>query len=301
MRKISIISLMYTRQGPMILLLTTVLGACGLPSFSAFAAGHPVDRVNPCAIIQKQISLDKGNTFMETATIAAPHGAQYRLIVTNCGNVTLSNGTITDTSLGLSGVSIPGLGTLMPKTSVTITKNNKGFKSLDRPDMCLHPETFTNTAEFTATSTAGSIQVISNWAVLACTGATEIDIKKQISIDSGVTWLDADTISTAATAFAPHEASYRLIITYSGKEELVNVEIDDLTLELFKVPVPGGASLAVGRQIIITSSDPGFANLSQPDRCLSPGVFPNIASVIGLTQNGQRVIASNPAFLICKK
>ncbi|MDD2658629.1 MAG: hypothetical protein PHY54_02970 [Methylococcales bacterium] len=285
----------------LMLLLTAIISTFGLPSVSAFAEAGLVDKVTPCAILQKLISLDKGNTFMETATIGVPHSAQYRFIVTNCGNVALSNGTITDASLGLSSVSIPGHGTLLPKTSVTITKNNEGFKSLDRPGQCLHPETFTNTAGFAATSTAGNIQVISNWTVLACTGATEIAIKKQISVDSGVTWLDADTISTAATALAPHEASYRLIITYSGKAELVNVEIDDLMLELFKVPVPGGASLAVGRQIIITSSDPGFANLSQPDRCLSPGVFPNIASVIGLTQNGQRVIASNPAFLICKK
>jgi hypothetical protein len=290
---------MFTMKKTLMLLLTAIISA-GLPSVSAFAEGGLVDKVTPCAILQKQISLDKGNAFMETAAIAAPHGAQYRFIVTNCGNVALSNGTITDASLGLSSVSIPKHGTLLPKTSVTITKNNEGFKSLDRPGQCLHPETFTNTAGFAATSTAGNIQVISNWTVLACTGATEIDIKKQISVDNGVTWLDADTTSTAATAFAPHQASYRLILTYSGKAELVDVVINDLTLEIFKVPVPGGR-LDVGRQVIINSSDPGFANLSQPDRCLSPGVFPNIASVIGLTQNGQRVIASNPAFLICKK
>jgi hypothetical protein len=161
MRKTSIISSMNTKPRPSVLLLAAVVGISGLVPLSALAAGQfggggqpgcggyggkgcppPPPPPQPCAQIHKQISVNKGQTFTDTATATAPADAVYRFTVTNCGgNYAPSiTGTITDETLNVSvQVNTP----LKPGESYT-------YKTENYQSRCPSPGTFPNTAYFKA-------------------------------------------------------------------------------------------------------------------------------------------------------
>jgi uncharacterized repeat protein (TIGR01451 family) len=102
----------------------------------------------PCIDIEKNVSVDGGLTFVDADTCGdaptADQDAEYQLVVENCGDVTLTNVTITDPILNVT----VNIGTLDPGQIETFTKESSGFENLAKPGVC--PEGLFNIALVTA-------------------------------------------------------------------------------------------------------------------------------------------------------
>ncbi|MEX2205020.1 MAG: hypothetical protein WEF50_02195 [Myxococcota bacterium] len=128
-----------------------------------------------------------------------------------------------------------------------------------------------------------------------------IDIEKEISIDGGATWFDADDEASAPSAEAPHGALYRLTVKNTGNIALVAVLVNDASLGLVNVPV---GDLAVGETRVLTSTTPGFEKLNVPDRCAEAGTIVNVSDVSGVygldgSETPLTVTDADPALLLC--
>jgi uncharacterized repeat protein (TIGR01451 family) len=132
--------------------------------------------------------------------------------------------------------------------------------------------------------------------------SASIKLLKQISVDGGITWFDADSAATAPAVTAPAGALYRFIVTNTGNVNLTNVSISDPALGLTSVVIPS-ATLTPGQSVTIVSGTSGFSSLSQPTRCNlnTIGNITNIATVTGTpASGGANVTDTNPAVLICQ-
>ena len=95
---------------------------------------------NPEIDIEKQVSLDGVNYFDADSAGTAVEGsigddAFYRLIVSNIGDEPLDNLLVTDATLGLNNVPVPG-GVLQPGEQRVIDQGSQGFSALFFPDRC---------------------------------------------------------------------------------------------------------------------------------------------------------------------
>jgi len=142
-------------------------------------------------------------------------------------------------------------------------------------------------------------QVTSSDPIRAYGNPTCIDIEKEVSVDGGVTWYDADDCADApGTAMG---GEYRLTVKNCGGVVLTDVVITDDVLGLSE----SIADLAVGEVRIFTKAQ--FAKLDKPDLCpLTPGdpgvidgAFFNTAMVTA-TGNGTIVTDEDPACVVCR-
>jgi hypothetical protein len=123
---------------------------------------------------------------------------------------------------------------------------------------------------------------------------TCIDLIKEVSVDGGNNWFDANDCATAPNANAG--AEYRLTIENCGQEDLTNIVITDPTLLINYSPA---GTLIPGQIVTITSGL--IPELDQPDRCLpGPGDYENTATVdaLGVT-SGDPVSDDDPACVVC--
>lgn len=260
----------------------------------------------------------------------------YQFLITNCGNVNLYNVVFDDCadsrSVGAAGFLqggangncvenprlVPASRTiatkLAPGASVTVTSATFTQDPISTVDICTtFGQNRTNGivrndsqveayADLNGNGTGETFVFFDDLNLVQCqTKPASINLLKQISVDGGVTWLDADTAATAPTVVAPSGALYRFIVTNTGQVTLTNVSVSDPTLGLTNVLIPGG-TLAAGNSVTITSGTSGFASLSQPGRCTSTtvGNLTNVATVTGTPPSGPNVTDSNPAVLICQ-
>jgi len=132
---------------------------------------------------------------------------------------------------------------------------------------------------------------------LATTEYPCIDIEKEVSVDDGETWHDADSEELAPTTGIGQGVEYRLIVTNCGNVDLVNVTItdDDLGIDYFYA-----GPLAPGESIVL---DGGVIDqLYQPERCDEPGTVENVASVVADVANpGGTVTDDDPAWVECSR
>ncbi len=109
--------------------------------------------------------------------------------------------------------------------------------------------------------------------------ATDCDpFNKQVSVDGGHTWFDADSLGSAPTTVVGGAVEYRFIVKNCFEDKVcINTKIKDRTLGITDALVGDGVVLP-GQEIIVTKDDPGFENLDQPDRCDTPGDKKNVAT-----------------------
>jgi hypothetical protein len=113
----------------------------------------PVQLPEPCLDLEKEVSPDGGATWYDADTeavaVTLTAGATYRLIVRNCGNVTLTNVVINDAELGIVDYLV---GDLAPGQEVIVTEVVvNGVNLLEDPDICQSgPGAYVNTACATA-------------------------------------------------------------------------------------------------------------------------------------------------------
>lgn len=130
------------------------------------------NNTNVCIDTTKDISIDGGVTWKSADTQAtapvttAPHAANYRIIVKNCGSSSLSNVEISDPLLGITAYSV---GTLSSGASKTYT--SKQIPQLKDPDACATAGTFLNLATVSGMYN-GKIVSESDGAWLVCTGTS---------------------------------------------------------------------------------------------------------------------------------
>ena len=262
-----------------------------------------VDR--PKITLRKEVSLDGGVTFFDANTAAAgPTGllganALYRLTVENDGTGTLTNVVITDSTLGLTNVSVPG-GPLLEGDIRVIQSGDSGFSALSFPNRCDTVGIHLNTARVDAISvTQGTDPIHSTDPAYVNCENPQIELLKQVSID-GVNFFNADGASdpdVPVGIVGLTDATYRLIVNNLGTELLTNVLIEDADLGISVVIT----DLLPGESRVIDSGDAGFGNLFQADRCDgAPGNKANMATVNATGANtGSLVSDDDPANLRC--
>ena len=103
-------------------------------------------------------------------------------------------------------------------------------------------------------------------------------IQKEISVDGGNNWFDANTANSAPTVNFPSGAQYRVALNNDGSVNLVNVTLSDSALGINNYTVGG---LAAGNSVILDSSD--ITQLNQAQVCSSATTVTNTASATGVS------------------
>ena len=101
-------------------------------------------------------------------------------------------------------------------------------------------------------------------------------IQKEISVNGGSNWFDADTAGGAPTVEFPSGAEYRLSVNNNGAVDLVNVTVSDAALGIHDYPI---GNLVIGATAVLDSGD--IAQLGQAQVCNSTTTFSNTASASG--------------------
>ncbi|MGB7451184.1 MAG: M12 family metallo-peptidase, partial [Lysobacterales bacterium] len=103
-----------------------------------------------------------------------------------------------------------------------------------------------------------------------------LTIQKEISVDGGSNWFDADTAPSAPTVDYPSGAEYRLSVNNNGTVDMVNVTVSDPAFAINNYLI---GNLAIGATAVLDSGD--ISQLGQTQVCDSATTFSNTASVSG--------------------
>jgi hypothetical protein len=128
----------------------------------------------------------------------------------------------------------------------------------------------------------------------ALAGDPCIHIVKEVSVDGGLTWHDANTPGDAPGTAVGQGAKYRLTVTNCGERDLTNVTINDSTLGIIDYAV---GDLAAGASIELDEVD--IPQLNQPKRCYEIGEKENIAFVAGTWGDATVTTDSDNAWVKC--
>jgi hypothetical protein len=176
----------------------------------------------PAIDVEKYVSIDGGVTWFDADTPTGPFlnsgtDPQFRFVVTNTGNVDLSNVTLTDSDFNIDTVNndmTVDIGTLAVGAMYELIFTNAVWMAGQH----------SNTA--TAVGDAPG-QMVSDTDLAHYFGAVaEIDVEKYVSIDGGVTWFDADT-PTGPFLNSGTNPQFRFVVTNTGNVDLSNVTLTD--------------------------------------------------------------------------
>jgi len=231
-------------------------------------------KVGPCLELEKLVSGDGGITFFDADSCSdadvpfTVDDAEYKLVVTNCGKEAVDLDTIVDNDLGINLTLNPTV-TIQPGDSVEFT-NDAGQTAglLQKVGACPNPDNqFENTATVSGTGAgSGDFVEATDPACVKCGPC--VDLLKEVSVDGGVNWFDANAPDCSDGPTTSDPAEYRLTIENCGGEELVNLVIIDGVLDIDNLPV--GQTLPVGGSIILTKAQ--IPALAKEDLCpLTPG------------------------------
>jgi len=267
-------------------------------------------KVGPCLELEKRVSGDGGLNFFDADNCSdadvpfTSDDAVYELEVTNCGREAVDLDRIIDLDLGINLVLDPVV-TIPPGDTVTFTNDaGQTWGLLQKEGACPDLD-----GEFDNTATVFGMGAGSNLPVEATDPACVkcgpcIDLLKEVSVDGGATWEDANDPDCSDGPVTSDAAEYRLTITNCGGEVLVNGVIDDDVLGIDNVLV--AETLEVGDSIILTKND--ISALSMDDLCpLTPGepgvddsFLRNIARVDAQGETSViPVFDEDPACVIC--
>jgi uncharacterized repeat protein (TIGR01451 family) len=122
-------------------------------------------------------------------------------------------------------------------------------------------------------------------------------ILKEISVDGGATWLDANDPGSAPLVVFPSGALYRLTVENTGNVPIENVVVNDATLGIVDYAV---GTLTAGQVVVLTAAQ--IPQLSVAERCNAVGEFQNVAQVSGdpAAVGAEPVTDEDPAWLACQ-
>ncbi|ADL12660.1 DUF7507 domain-containing protein [Acetohalobium arabaticum] len=184
-----------------------------------------VEEAVPSIDVVKEVSPDNGATWFDAdnppgPNVINPTNPQFRFTVINTGNVTLSNVQVTDDVFGLIAV-IPSLAAGASQQFIQVGTWAPGQQM----------NTATATGEFDGQTVTDTDPA--NWF-----GADiAIDIVKEVSVDNGATWIDANT-SPGPTLPEGVTPQFRYTVTNTGNVSLTNLTLEDSNLG--NIPIPAG-------------------------------------------------------------
>lgn len=234
-----------------------------------YVSPNPETLQAPSIDVEKLVSADGGTTFVDADTAPGPDIVQgtdpvFRYIVTNNGNETLNDITLTDSDLG--SIAIPTT-TLAPGESFEVDVTGTWAEGQQ-----------TNTATVEGT-TPGGVTVTDTDDANYVGVTASIDIEKLVSAD-GVNFFDADTPPGIFIAQGTNP-QFRYIVTNNGTVTISNVTVTDDTF--------GNVGIAVNEL------DPGENTTLTVTQAWAAGQQTNIATVEGTTPTGATVTDSDPA------
>ena len=256
----------------------------------------------PSIDIKKYVSVDGGTTFFDAnevdksdwpPAVEFPHGALYKIVVSNDGAVDLVNVVVNDSELGITDYSV---GNLAAGAWVTLEEGD--IPALNVAERCDEAGVYTNTATADGDSAISGTPAdqASDPANMECVPPPSIRIEKYIRLPGTVTWLDADTVGTAPTTTFPSGAEYQIEVCNNGDVDLVNVYVNDADLGIVDYLV---GNLAAGDCETLDGGD--IAALTVAERCDAEGEFLNTAYAEGesaITGSTAGPV-NDPAWLVC--
>jgi uncharacterized repeat protein (TIGR01451 family)/gliding motility-associated-like protein len=221
------------------------------------------DLVTILALQEGAVTLDKTSTTNPNTYDQVGDVLTYNIILTNTGNVTLSNLTVTDPNTTVTGSPVA---TLAPTLSATVTASHTVTQAN------LNAGKFDNTANVSGIYTDASSQV---HTVYASGNATVIATQNgSVSLDKTSTTSpnNYDQVGDVLT--------FDIDVTNTGNVTLTNLVVLDPSCTLTGNPI---ASLAPGASATLTASH----TVTQAD--LNAGKFDNSASVSGVYRDASNV------------
>jgi uncharacterized repeat protein (TIGR01451 family) len=195
----------------------------------------------------------------------------YAFTVTNTGNVTLTNVTITDPGVVISGGPIA---TLAPGVSNTTTFT--ATRTLTQAN--INAGVYNNTATVTGTPPSGPNVTAQDTESTPISGAPSLTLVKTGTLNPG-----PDGIANAGDTI-----TYTFAVTNTGNVTLTNVTLSDPRVVISGGPI---ASLAPG----VTNSTTFTATRTLTQANVNAGVFNNTATVTGTPPSGPDVDAQDTA------
>ena len=264
----------------------------------------------PEIAVEKLISIDGGSTYVEKAgPVEAEHGALYKIVVSNPGEVDLENVEISDPMIPNSPFYI---GDLDAGASVTVTdgvldtSGGKSWSDLNVAQVCGSSGMFDNTVTATGYSTENPSDNDSatDTATLVCVGKPDISITKDIAFSNEGPWLPADNPPYPDAVYDlqnPVPVWYRLTVKNESTKDIIeDVVVNDNTLDI-KDFVPTGSLgkgiLDKGESVVIESGELPALHVSSI--CAGTGEMANVASVEGYSEAGNIVQDSDKATVEC--
>ena len=223
--------------------------------------------------VTSTIEKDASYTVVKSITAGATYAAvgeviTYAIVVTNTGNVTLTNVTVSDANAAITSTNNP-IASLAPDASVTVTASH----TVDQSD--LDAGSYSNIATVTGKDPQGEeVPVTSN------------EVTSTIEKDASYTVVKS--ITAGATYAAVGEViTYAIVVTNTGNVTLTNVTVSDANAAITSTNNPI-ASLAPDASVTVTASH----TVDQSD--LDAGSYSNIATVTGKDPQGEEVpVTSN--------
>ncbi len=191
----------------------------------------------PAIDVEKYVSVDGQSTWQDADLPPGPQTAvgamvYFRFVVTNTGNVPLSNVTLSDTVYALGGCSpIPP-----PLPAGAVYTCTIGPLPAQAGQ---HTNTASTTGVYANTTVSDADDA--NYTALS---RPAIDIEKLVSVDGQSTWQDADT-PPGPQAAAGNPVYFRFVITNVGNVPLSKVTLTDTVYPLGSCP-PIPSPLAAG-------------------------------------------------------
>ncbi len=202
----------------------------------------------PSITVKKYVSVDGGTTWNDAETAPGPSveegtALQFRYVVTNSGNVTLSALTLTDSEFDLSAAVkpdslIPGASfeyILTGVTAVVGQHENTAFAS------GLYGQTVYSDSD-----------KAHYWGYTP--DNPDISLKKYVSVDDGTTWHDAQT-APGPTAIVGNKVQFKFVAVNTGNVSLTDITLTDSDFDLSSASVPASLTSGSSFEYILTGID----------------------------------------------
>lgn len=204
---------------------------------------------NPALSLAMDVSLDGGATWLAGDTAPGPYlldgGAapQFRMTLSNTGNVLIENIQITDDDLPLDGCDAPfALDPGADKTCTASTIWSAGA----------HVVGVSSAASYT--DSVGNIWNSNLVNAAYYFGADpQLSLTKDISIDGGVSWLPADNSPGPTLLIGEDQPQFRFVLTNTGNVSL-SITLTDTALILPESCGNGVLEPAANRECIVTGT-----------------------------------------------
>lgn len=258
----------------------------------------------PAIDVTKEISIDDGETWIDDTAgpVEAPSGAMYRITVTNTGDVDLEDVVVEDDMISDDPFEI---GDLAVGETVVITPyededSDMEWAYLDMDLVCESRGSYENWVTATG-SYDGDDYTDTDDATLECEGVPMIALMKEVSLNGGDDWYDAEIPQSDLDDPLPWsnvddgvDAIYRLTVGNIGNLTLEDVVINDETLGIENYLV---GDLDPGDVVYIDNGD--IADLVWEDICSSDGYKTNVAYATGTATDGEDDTDSDAATVDC--